>query len=179
MTAWTEERALIAMASCKSGLSMSEIAKLLGGVSRNAVIGKLHRMGHWPGRPLAAEKPEKVKRPKNAYRSEGGKAATRRHKVPKLTYAAGKFSRDESIVCEDKRDIPPEQSKCAVSLLDAKDGQCRWPISEPGAVFMFCGEEMFDDGHPYCERHARMAYQPGVKRRECGGVFIPARGVRV
>jgi hypothetical protein len=54
-------------------------------------------------------------------------------------------------------DLPPDQSPDAVSLLKIKDNQCRWPLTDAGPGFLFCGSRLFDG--PYCCRHYKLAHR--------------------
>jgi GcrA cell cycle regulator len=160
---WTAEKVEILLAGYNDGSSMNRIAGLLGGgVTRNAVVGKLHRMHYHRGRVVAGPK-----KPRNPPKG-------RRHSV-KLTYKDGAFERDSTIIRDDLRDLPPDQSPDAVALLDAVDGQCRWPLNDPGPGFLFCGSDTMTDGCSWCARHARMAFTPARELKP----HIPARGARV
>lgn len=166
---WTEERAAMAMANCKSGMSMSDNAKLLGGVSRNAVIGKLHRMGYWPGKSAAKAKedrPSMPRRPKVKMIGVNRATAAKRKLIAKVR--AG----DEEIALagDGVRELPADQSAFAVSFMAVSDTQCRWPLGEPSqAGFMFCGDKIMGGKSvsecAYCARHCRLAYNGAPQRK--------------
>src|SRR5215468_10737617 len=130
-TLWTE------------GLSASQIARVLGGVTRNAVIGKVHRLG------LAGRAgPARVERP----RSAGSHKSQVRLATPEP-----EIVEEDPIVLEDGR---------FATVLTINDRMCRWPIGDPSEnQFHFCGRRP-KSGSPYCEAHARKAYQPQVVRRD-------------
>jgi GcrA cell cycle regulator len=144
---WTAERVEQLKSCFDAGLTCSQIAGEIG-VSRNAVIGKMNRLGLSRPRGVRASAPA-AKRA--ADRNRGGN-------VTRL------FSQHRILM-----QLPPEpQEQSAVvsihdgrgcSLLDLSPGNCRWPISEPGARdFCFCGNQQVE-GLPYCVGHARMAYK--------------------
>jgi GcrA cell cycle regulator len=144
---WTEERVALLRDRVDAGLTCGQIAREIG-VSRNAVIGKVNRLGlsrfksmiaGEPGRPAAP----KIARPKMPIRQRPYPALPRKQPLafPEPEVDAAK--------------------RC--SLLELQQGHCRWPISEPGAEdFGFCGNQRVD-GLPYCAAHARMAYRPSTR----------------
>ena len=148
---WSAERVEQLKSCFDAGLTCSQIAGEIG-VSRNAVIGKMNRLGLSRQRSVRAGAPA-AKRA--ADRNRGGN-------VTRL------FSQHRILM-----QLPPEpQEQSAVvsihdgrgcSLLDLSPGNCRWPISEPGARdFCFCGNQQVE-GLPYCVGHARMAYKSAAR----------------
>ena len=156
---WTEERVELLKKYWAEGLSASQIAAQLGGVTRNAVIGKVHRLGlSGRAKPTSSgPRPRKV-RPPSAHRPRGyisGANALKlhAHALPRRIPAP--------VPIEDL--VVPISLK--VSLLALNDQMCKWPIGDPGADgFHFCGHRNFN-GLPYCEYHSRLAYQPVSDRR--------------
>lgn len=159
---WTDERVKLLSKLWQEGLSASQVAaELGGGVTRNAVIGKVHRLG------LAAR--EKThspvrKKPHQKGQSERG-FGTRQptlvqgNTVIKLQGGAlaALKPRFDAVV------IPISEQ---VSFVDLRENMCRWPIGDPTASeFRFCGNKTGDDNCPYCQGHARLAYQPAYERR--------------
>jgi GcrA cell cycle regulator len=140
---WTDERVEQLKALWGEGLSASQIARVLGSVTRNAVIGKVHRLG------LAGRAgPPRAERPRNA--------------VPRKT-AVHISAPAPQIVEEDP--ITLEDGNFA-TVLTINDRMCRWPIGDPSEnEFHFCGHKP-KFGSPYCEAHARKAYQPQPQRRD-------------
>jgi GcrA cell cycle regulator len=144
---WTTERIAVLKNRIDAGLSCAQIAREIG-VSRNAVIGKAHRLGlsrfkSPVGQPGAV--PSKVVRSRKVTQHRILRALRR---VPQLE------------VAEVPGDCP---NRC--SLLELQPWHCRWPISDPGAEdFGFCGNNPVE-GLPYCAAHARLAYRPGTRER--------------
>ena len=140
---WTDEQVEQLKSLWAEGLSASQIARALGGVTRNAVIGKVHRLG-LAGRagPARAERP----------RSSISHKSVVRMAAP-----------EPEIVEEDP--IKLDDGNFA-TVLTINDRMCRWPIGDPSEnEFHFCGRKP-KSGSPYCEAHARKAYQPQQQRRD-------------
>lgn len=149
---WTEERVSLLRKLWTEGLSASQIAKQLGGVTRNAVIGKVHRLGlagrATPSRP--AKRPVRVARP----RPLAGPSA------PRLRTAA-------SLPAVHAPQLEPLvlASGQTASVLTLNERMCKFPIGDPTEPsFAFCGRDHGGVG-PYCADHARLAYQPSQARR--------------
>jgi len=144
---WSDDRVEQLKTLWTEGLSASQIARALGGVTRNAVIGKVHRLG-LAGRasPSRAERPRVSMSPKAP--------SMRSHQPP------------APIVEEDPLQL--EDGNFA-TVLTISDRMCRWPIGDPSASeFHFCGRAP-KAGSPYCEAHARKAYQPQQQRQKDKG----------
>src|ERR1700744_5872066 len=139
---WTDDRVEQLKNLATKGLPASQIARPLGGVTRNAVIGKVHRLG-LAGRasPSRAERP-RVSMPK---------APSLRTHIP-----ATPIVEEDPLTLEDGSHA---------TVLTISDRMCRWPIGDPSASeFHFCGRSP-KSGSPYCEAHARKAYQPQQQQR--------------
>lgn len=159
---WTEERVELLGKLWGDGLSASQIAGVLGGgVTRNAVIGKVHRLG-LAGRAKSGGQPAAARKPK-----------PRQVTAPSLE--AGQVQPDEPPEAEPAPRMPvshaaPSQAVAIpvsqrVSILDLRDTMCRWPLGDPqSADFGFCGARSAT-GLPYCHDHCRIAYQPAAERR--------------
>jgi GcrA cell cycle regulator len=144
---WTTERVELLKRQFEEGLSCREIAASIG-VSRNAVIGKLSRLGLTRG-PGSTEPRATTAKPR------ASKSAPRQ-KYPML-----------QVVYENGQSVPhgPVASARPCTLFELSEERCRWPISTPGAEdFCFCGN-MPLDGAPYCEGHSRLAYRSGARPR--------------
>lgn len=156
--AWTDERVEELKKLWSEGLSASQIAKQLGGVTRNAVIGKVHRLGlsgrATPSRP--ARRPAKPSRPRTtATLTEPVRAARPAPSAPATIPSAPV----EPAV------LPSGEFATVLTL---KDSMCKWPIGDPAqASFRFCGRKT-GASNAYCDAHANMAYQPSQKRRRSG-----------
>lgn len=165
---WTDERVEQLKKLWSEGLSASQIAGRLGGVTRNAVIGKVHRLG-LSGR---------VSAPSGAVKRQGPRITTpRRVAKPKFTTVGNLALRalyqpdaePYTPVCEEI-EIPTAERK---SLLDLTESSCRWPIGDPQtSEFHFCNRSKVT-GLPYCEAHARRAFQPPQARRREREEFVP------
>jgi GcrA cell cycle regulator len=141
---WTPDRIEELKRLFEAEFTCSQIAREIG-VTRNAVIGKLTRLG--------------LSRPGGAGRHRShsiARAAPRRSQVGILRILHAKM---EAAVAEEPIG---ERQRC--SLLDLSPQTCRWPIGRPGTDdFGFCGNAPVE-GLPYCAGHARMAYQQSARR---------------
>ncbi len=151
---WTDERVELLKKLWADGLSASQIAAELGGITRNAVIGKVHRLG-LSGR---AKSPSSTSpRPRKA-RSSGMMRVSRPTMRGNTAFAYEYELEPEPELI----DIPLEQRK---TLLQLTEKTCRWPVGDPGSSeFYFCGGDSVND-LPYCSYHSRIAYQPAHERR--------------
>ncbi|MBL8548765.1 MAG: GcrA cell cycle regulator [Hyphomonadaceae bacterium] len=153
---WTEERVTLLKKLWTEGHSASQIAKQLGGVTRNAVIGKVHRLGlagrSTPSRP--AKRPVRAARPRTPTAPNAPRIRPATYTPPvlmpvldPLRLADGTFA----------------------SVLTLNESMCKWPIGNPDeAGFAFCARPSCSG--PYCADHARQAYQPSqARRRRVGG----------
>lgn len=168
--AWTDERVEKLKKLWAEGLSASQIAAQLGGVSRNAVIGKVHRLC-LPGRAKAggstASRP--AKRTTSAPRAPNyaSRAATRT-----VTRAAGATALKEVFETETFQELEVRPASNVVvpisrrlGLTELTERTCKWPVGDPMKDdFHFCGNDS-PDSSPYCTYHARLAYQPSSDRR--------------
>src|ERR1700742_4943623 len=155
---WTDERVETLKKLWTEGLSASQIAAELGGITRNAVIGKVHRL-RLSGR---AQRPACAAPPARQPRAPGMMRLSR----PSMrgnTALAPMYETDLEPEPELIENIIPIGQRC--SLLELNDSKCRWPIGDPGsAEFFFCGGPPVE-GLPYCNYHSRVAYQPANDRR--------------
>ena len=147
---WTTERVDRLKGFVGAGLTCSQIATEIG-VTRNAVIGKIHRLGLGPGRAAATPDrpcPPRLRRPR--LRSQSALL----HLIDKAPSIAG-----DTIFAAMTVDSPQ-----SCSLIELAHGKCRWPLNDPGeAGFAFCGNDQAT-GFSYCAGHARMAYRPSARR---------------
>lgn len=149
MTGWTEEIVAELKALNAKGLSFTDIGMAIG-KTRGAVGGKLHRLGLTDTRPLSARR---GKHPRLKTKNENTPAA-------RMKREAGAAAIREQFVAIEIIDLPPDESKVAVSLFKLKPQSCRWPLGDPRDLdaMRFCGAD-HRDGKPYCVRHCRLAYQ--------------------
>lgn len=148
--AWTEDRVSVLTKLWAEGLSGSQIARRLGGITRNAVIGKVHRLG------LAARVPS---------RADGGVRRTYR----KAKHSGGKpkfmnFSRKMTIKSSAKFQIPAPDTQNK-HILDLKIGECRHPTGTDHQTgdHLFCGCKT--NGGSFCDHHETVNYQTWVRKR--------------
>jgi GcrA cell cycle regulator len=143
---WTAERVALLKSRVDAGLTCAQIAREIG-VSRNAVIGKVSRLGLSRVKGVAGGQPgrtvPKMARPRIVIQERTSPLVPRKQQLPLPQ--------------------PPVDNAKRRSLLELQQGHCRWPLSEPGAAdFGFCGNPQVE-GLPYCAAHARMAYRTGTR----------------
>jgi len=162
---WTDQRVEQLKKLWSDGLSASQIAAELGGITRNAVIGKVHRLG-LSGRAKApsssAPRPRKPRAPSQFMRAPRrmtrGNTALALRSAPLFDYELDAEPEPEFI-----DNIIPIGQRC--SILQLTEATCHWPVGDPGSPeFFFCGGKTAT-GLPYCAYHARIAYQPVYDRR--------------
>ena len=147
---WTDENVELLKKLWADGLSASQIATKIGEVTRNAVIGKVHRLG-LAGRKTTSRQP--APRRTSPRRNGSGRAGRR---LP-----PARFVRPSSPMPPSP---PPPVAALMLPLRQLRDDQCRWPIGDPRkAGFGFCACRKAP-GVPYCGRHAAIAYNPLARR---------------
>jgi len=163
---WTDERIETLKRLWTDGLSASQIATSLGEVTRNAVIGKIHRLGlSGRVRPGVAQP---VRKPKVAAPQQQVRRVVVRPAVAAIGSAALKL--DAAFALAELPEAAPLATVTAmtdrVTIMMLNEHTCRWPIGDPGSEgFSFCGHRS-ETGIPYCTQHARVAYQPVDRRRD-------------
>jgi GcrA cell cycle regulator len=163
---WTEERVELLRKLWAEGLSASQIAAQLGAVSRNAVIGKVHRL-KLAGRGRTAAQPARAKKPAAAK-----PAGTAARPVRAATASSiGANALQPMFDAEPARAVYRSSSDVVVpisrrlSLTQLTERTCKWPNGDPlTEEFSFCGNDAGENG-PYCGFHAKLAYQPASERR--------------
>jgi GcrA cell cycle regulator len=162
--AWNDERVELLKKLWSEGLSASQIAGRLGGVTRNAVIGKVHRLG-LSGRATTSRM--KSHRP----RARANNAATARRMQQKTRFAPQGNPALRALYQPEAEPFTSSVEELVIPLKERRTIQtltecsCRWPIGDPQAAdFHFCGKNKVA-GLPYCEFHARRAFQPPQPRR--------------
>jgi len=165
---WTDERIEQLKKLWADGLSASQIANQIGGVSRNAVIGKVHRLklssrGRTPTTPSRPKKPAKTaitgRVPLRPAPTRGPIA------VGATALAIDPFAEAavQPIVRPAVEVIAPPSRQ--LKLIELTERTCKWPIGDPlHEEFHFCGNDTAETG-PYCGYHARVAYQPASERK--------------
>lgn len=167
---WTDERVEKLKKLWSEGLSASQIAAQLGGVSRNAVIGKVHRLA-LPGRAKAGGTPTatRAKRPAAAPRPSNfaPRVVTRTVARPAGATVVKEevaFEYDDAPLARINTNVVLPMSR-RLELTELTERTCKWPNGDPLTDdFHFCGNES-PDNSPYCLFHQRLAYQPSAERR--------------
>jgi GcrA cell cycle regulator len=163
---WTDERVELLKKLWSDGLSASQIAAEIGNVTRNAVIGKVHRLG-LSGRGKA-KSPSTAQRPRKITRAPSAPAPlppTSRANNVVLTPvpAAAHVEPEPDLPAIDDDIVVPMSER--VTIMDLRESMCRWPMGDPTKPdFRFCGARS-SAGLPYCGHHARVAYQPVADRK--------------
>jgi GcrA cell cycle regulator len=161
---WTDERVELLRQLWGEGLSASQVAAELGaGITRNAVIGKIHRLGLAErAKTVMSSRPRVAKTPRQVVHNRV--AAT----VPVVNGNVALDYAPQALVVarprpEEEVVIPMSER---VTLMELRESTCRWPMGDPTTPeFRFCGGPSPVGGGPYCAYHARVAYQPSQERR--------------
>ncbi len=144
---WTEEKVSKLKELWGKGNTASQIAEIIGGISRNAVIGKAHRLN------LSAKIKTRTATSNKNFEStvEGNISKSGR----------GRKSKFKSLIID--KDFEPENPK---QLEELDENSCKWPIGHPDEKeFYFCGRSSLKD-FSYCKLHLLYAYQPKGKKEE-------------
>ncbi len=179
---WTDERVETLKSMWSGGQSASQIAKELGGVTRNAVIGKVHRLGlsnrsgapgGKPGDPEGSMAPAEASANTEAPAATAEPEAAVPLPVPmrKVIVPAGQPLPPQPSANEispealaSQREV--EKKARRLGLMELTERTCKWPIGDPATPdFWFCGLPT-QTGKPYCEAHVGVAFQPMSSRRD-------------
>ncbi|MEL6205216.1 MAG: GcrA family cell cycle regulator [Pseudomonadota bacterium] len=193
---WTDERVELLKKMWAEGQSASQIAKELGGVTRNAVIGKVHRLGlsnrtGSEGAPAAAPPPSaKVEpsQPAPAPKPEPVEPAAKAVPEPAVVTASPAPSPQPSParrqIIPAGQPLPPqpsaneispealasvrevEKKARKISLMELTERTCKWPIGDPATDDFWFCGLPVQQGKPYCEAHVGVAFQPMSSRRD-------------
>ena len=165
---WNDERVDLLKKLWSDGLSASQIAGRLGGVTRNAVIGKVHRLG-LSGRATTSRM--------KSHRPRARSQASKRLMKPRFATLGNPALRQ--LYLGDSEPYTPSAEELEIPLNERRSIQtltevsCRWPIGDPQqSDFHFCGRKKVL-GLPYCEFHARRAFQPPQPRRRDREAVVP------
>lgn len=159
---WTEERVALLRKLWLEGLSASQIAKQLGGVTRNAVIGKVHRLG-LSGRATPSQPTRPAFKAPRPPRPASAPALAPRRPLPSINAAP------------EPAPVAYVEEPGSATVLTLGTHMCKWPIGDPASDgFTFCGRRT--DG-TYCVEHQRLAYQPQQKGKRSTAAEL-ARSLR-
>jgi GcrA cell cycle regulator len=192
---WTDERVETLKKMWGEGQSASQIAKELGGVTRNAVIGKVHRLGlsNRAGSGGSASKAAPKEKPAAAAAKPAAKPAPKPKATPSVPAVKEELELDENgipisaarrAIIPAGQPLPPqpsaneispealakvsevEKSAKRIGLMELTEKTCKWPVGDPATDdFWFCGLAV-QQGKPYCEAHVGVAFQPMSSRRD-------------
>ena len=145
---WTKEKVEKLQKLWGKGNTANQIAEIIGGISRNAVIGKAHRLN------LSSKiKTRSVPTNQNFHNNNNTENNPKQRR--------GRKSRFQSLIIE--KDFEPENPK---QLEQLDETSCKWPIGHPNEKsFYFCGRSSLKD-FSYCKLHLLYAYQPKGKKEE-------------
>jgi len=165
--AWTNEIVEQLKQHWIDGKSASQIASLLGnGVTRNAVIGKVHRLG-LAGRATAPSatipRPRRTA-PPPAHRVAGPRLGSSPPRVMRGATALALAAETLPEVQEPEFESVVVPMSLRVTIVELKESMCRWPLGDPAtSEFRYCGSPAASG--PYCAYHGGLAYQPAQERR--------------
>ena len=193
---WTDERVEILKKMWGEGQSASVIAKELGGVTRNAVIGKVHRLGLSNRSGGGASKAPAKDKPEAAKAAPKPKAAPKKPAAPKKAPepapaaeatpepAAKPATPARKAIIPAGQPLPPQPSANEISpealakvneiekgakkltLMQLTERTCKWPIGDPATDDFWFCGLPVQQGKPYCEAHVGVAFQPMSSRRD-------------
>ena len=169
---WTDERIELLRKLWSEGLSASQIASELGQVTRNAVIGKVHRLGLAGRAKVSTASVARPVRKAPAHRvaavgvSSGVTAIARPVMRGNAALKVMSLQQEESYaLVQEPEDVVIPMSQ-RVTIMELREGMCKWPMGDPSsAEFRYCGAQAGGGSGPYCAYHSRTAYQPPADRR--------------
>jgi GcrA cell cycle regulator len=187
---WSDDRVELLKKMWGEGQSASQIAKELGGVTRNAVIGKVHRLGlsnrATGGKSGDTAKAKADAKPNPKPKAKPSKPAKTAETTPKPEEAPTPVvqTRARAAIIPAGQRLPPQPSANEIdpaalakvseiekkakklNLMELTERTCKWPVGDPATDdFWFCGLPV-QSGKPYCEAHVGVAFQPMSSRRD-------------
>ena len=193
---WTDERVETLKKMWSEGQSASQIAKELGGVTRNAVIGKVHRLGlsNRAGSAPAAKAEPAATKPEDKPKPAAKQAAAPAPKPEpvedtnvvelRTEAAAPPASNARKQIVPAGKPLPPQPSANEISpealakvneiekkakkltLMELTERTCKWPVGDPATPHFWFCGLPVQQGKPYCEAHVGVAFQPMSSRRD-------------
>ncbi|NIZ13384.1 GcrA family cell cycle regulator [Phaeobacter sp. HF9A] len=193
---WTDERVELLKKMWGEGQSASQIAKELGGVTRNAVIGKVHRLGlsnRTTGASKAAAEPKEKPAPKAAAapakpkpqpKTEPARPVTPEPAAEKPVMETKSASPARKQIIPAGQPLPPQPSANEIpaealakvnevekkakklTLMELTERTCKWPVGDPATEDFWFCGLPVQQGKPYCEAHVGVAFQPMSSRRD-------------
>jgi GcrA cell cycle regulator len=156
---WTDERVDLLSRLWMEGRSASQIAAELGsGITRNAVIGKVHRLG------LAGRAKPVVSPGQGRLKGKLAPALDTEVPIEAAPETVPSLPATPPIIGPDMTVAIPTSER--VTIMELRESSCRWPMGDPSqAEFRFCGARTGIGAGPYCAAHARLAFQPTHDRR--------------
>ena len=179
---WTDERVELLKKLWAEGLSASQIAAKLGGVSRNAVIGKVHRLtlsGRAKSTKSSAPKIKRPAAPRDSARGgRTGGAGVRTSAFGTTTMRGGAPAAMGATALKQDHALQPLQTPVhrpiedvvvpipkRLPLLELSEHTCKWPYGDPlSGEFYFCGHAT-EEKSPYCAYHGKLAFQQNDRKR--------------
>jgi len=144
---WNDEKVNKLKELWGKGSTASQIAEIIGGISRNAVIGKAHRLN------LSSKIKTRNASPNQNFVNNSEENNSKQRQ--------GRKSKFKSLIIEN--DFEPESPK---KLEELDESSCKWPVGHPEEKsFYFCGRSSLKD-FSYCKLHLLYAYQPKGRREE-------------
>ena len=188
---WSDDRVELLKKMWGEGQSASQIAKELGGVTRNAVIGKVHRLGLSNRAGAGKTDASKAKADAKPAETKAKPAATAKPAAKPAAKAEASeapvvqpMTRARAAIIPAGQRLPPQPSANEIdpaalakvseiekkakrlNLMELTERTCKWPVGDPATPdFWFCGLPV-QSGKPYCEAHVGVAFQPMSSRRD-------------
>jgi GcrA cell cycle regulator len=158
---WTDERIALLKKLWVEGRTAAQIAEQLGGISRNAVIGKAHRLN------LS----------NRASPIEANDAAPTKAKAKTVVAPAKNDNKVQKPAAPEKKPATVIKKTGGIKMTELREKMCRWPMGDPReSSFRFCGDHS-EAGSPYCADHVKMAYQTVSKARVLNAADFEEKGV--
>ena len=161
---WTDERLELLKKLWGEGFSASQIAaEIGGGMTRNAVLGKSHRLGLVRNTSPGTSAPRSRKENPAPGKTPTAEPPMRHGPKPVINTASQQPSEQPKAALPPKEAaLPPREG---LTIMELREGMCRWPLGDPTTpTFRYCGAQG-GAGLPYCSHHAQIAYQPTAERK--------------